>query len=144
MGGKLCAFLPIIHPRSIPPLSITPHNNPYFSPFVIHPRYLQLFRPLEIRQKLHLSIYLFQTFLDFLWLESTQQVDLVIPSLIHRVLCILWIGVLIDFFGFRSPKLHPFLQVMLLSNESTGVSGFYWWSFSPPPSTGCWHVSSTR
>jgi len=144
MGEKLCASLPITHSRSIPLLSTTPHNHPYFSPSVIYPRYLRSFGSLEIRYKLWLPIYLFQTFFFFSWLESTQQIDLIIPSLIHHVLCIFWIGVLIDFFGFRSTHLHPLLQVMLLSNGSTGVSGFRQWSFSPLPPTGCWRVSSMR
>jgi hypothetical protein len=134
MGGKLCASLPITHLRSIPHLFTTPPNHPYFSPSIIPPPYLQFFKPLEIRQKLHLPIYPFNTLLVF-WFVSTQRLFLVFPSIPHRALCNFWKGFTIEIFGSRSTLLLRFLQDTLLTNWCSGVPGFHRRSlFFPPPS----------
>jgi hypothetical protein len=133
MGGKLCASLPITHLRSIPHLSTIPPNHPYFSPSVIHPTYLQFFQPPEIRQKLHLPIYHFKSLLVFWFIVSTQRLFLVIPSILHLVLCNFWKGFLIEIFRSRSSLLQ-FLQDTLLTNGFLGVPGVHRRSpFFPPP-----------
>jgi hypothetical protein len=161
MGGKLCASLPLTHHCSIPHLFILPATHPPFSPSVIRLPFLRCFKPLEIRHKLHLSLY---PFLCFKPLEirrnlhlplypfrffytfrfvTTQHLSLVFPSAPHRVLGKLWNGFRIEIFESRSTLLLRFLLDTLLTNGFSGVPGFHRWSPVPPPPPPPQHVACT-
>jgi len=143
MEGKLCASLPITHLCSIPHLSILPANRPPFSPSVIHLIFLRCFKPLKIRQKLHLPLYLFRCFkppeirqklhlplypfntLHVFWFVDTQRLYLIFSSVPHRVLCNFWKGFMIEIFESRSTLLLRFLHDTLLTNGFSGFFGFH-------------------
>jgi hypothetical protein len=161
MGGKLCASLPITHHCSIPHLFILPAHSPPFSPFVIHPSFFWCLKPLEIRYKLHLSLYLFQCFMPLeirqkLHLShypfnslhvfrfiTTQRLYTIFSSAPHRVLCNFWKGFMIKIFKSRSTLLLRFLHDMLLTNGFSGVPGFHRWSPVPPPPPASRRVACT-
>jgi hypothetical protein len=50
---------------------------------------------------------------------------LVIFSVLHRVICNFWKGVMIEIFGSRSTLLHQLLQVMHLINGFSDVPDFH-------------------